>query len=213
MIDLERELNPQQLDAVRTAEGPLLILAGAGSGKTRVITFRIAHLIEERKVRPEQILAVTFTNKAAEQMKERVFSLLHGTRSANPMISTFHSFCVRVLRRGINTLGYSNDFSIFDDADQLSVVKSCLKELDIDDKSLSPRAVLSQISYAKNHGLSQQALYSHAYNRGIEKMALVYDLYEKKLRKANALDFDDLLIKTVLLLQSHPTMRANLNQQ
>ncbi len=213
MIHLERELNPQQLEAVRTTEGPLLILAGAGSGKTRVITFRIAHLIEDRKVRPEQILAVTFTNKAAEQMKERVFSLLHGTRSANPMISTFHSFCVRVLRRGITSIGYSNDFSIFDDADQLSVVKSCVKELDVDEKALSPRAVLSRISYAKNHGLSPQALYAQAYNPGAEKTALVYDLYEKKLQKANALDFDDLLLKTVLLLHANSSMRENLNQQ
>src|SRR5262245_6103652 len=124
MMQLDRELNPQQLEAVRAAEGPVLILAGAGSGKTRVITYRIAHLIENLKIRPESILAVTFTNKAAQQMKDRVSNLLR-SRLGNPFIATFHSFCVRVLRRHISAIGYENDFTIYDDADQLSLVKNC----------------------------------------------------------------------------------------
>src|SRR5262245_20747562 len=124
MINLERELNPQLLEAVRAAQGPVLILAGAGRGNTRVITYRIAHLIENLNILPETILAVTFTNKAAQQMKERVCSLLR-VRSANPVIATFHSFCVRVLRRYISAIGYGSDFTIYDEADQLSLVKSC----------------------------------------------------------------------------------------
>ena len=128
MLNLEKELNPQQLKAVLTSDGPLLILAGAGSGKTRVITFRIIHLIENRQVRPDHILAVTFTNKAAEQMRQRVFSLLRPGRIGNPLISTFHSFCVRLLRHDIHAIGYGRDFTIYDEADQLSLLKNCLKE-------------------------------------------------------------------------------------
>ena len=213
MIQFERELNPEQLKAVQTTEGPVLILAGAGSGKTRVITFRIAYLVENKRVRPEHILAVTFTNRAAEQMKSRVNTLLHSVRSSNPTIATFHSFCVRVLRRNISALGYGNDFTIYDDADQLSVVKTCLKELDVDEKIIVPRAGLSKISYAKNHGISPESAYQRAFDSKTEKLAVVYDLYEKKLRKANALDFDDLLLKTVLLLKQGSAVREFLNRQ
>jgi DNA helicase-2/ATP-dependent DNA helicase PcrA len=213
MIHLEKALNPQQLKAVQTAEGPLLILAGAGSGKTRVITYRIAYLIENRQVRPDQILAVTFTNKAAEQMTHRVYSLLWVGRSGNPAISTFHSFCGRVLRRDIAAIGYGRDFTIYDDADQLSLVKSCLKELDLDEKVLSPRAVLSRVSYAKNHGLSPEDIYQQAYDLKTEKTAIAFGLYEKKLKQANALDFDDLLLKTVELLENHPLVKQRLNEQ
>src|SRR4026207_1656070 len=163
MMHLERELNPEQLEAVRATEGPVLILAGAGSGKTRVITYRIAHLIENQNVRPDSILAVTFTNKAAQQMKERLNALLRN-RLGNPLIATFHSFCVRVLRRNISALGYGNDFTIYDDADQLSVVKTCLKELDVDEKVIVPRAGLSKISYAKNHGISPESAYQRAFD-------------------------------------------------
>src|SRR5262245_6081523 len=142
MIHIEKELNPAQLKAVQTVEGPLLILAGAGSGKTRVITYRIAHLIENRQVRPDAILAVTFTNKAAEEMMQRVHSLLRPGRSSNPTLSTFHSFCVRVLRRDISLIGYGRDFTIYDDADQLTVVKNCLKEMGLEEKLLSARYAL-----------------------------------------------------------------------
>src|SRR2546428_4678656 len=213
MIHLEKDLNPQQHKAVQTSEGPLLILAGAGSGKTRVITYRIAHLIANRNVRPDQILAMTFTNKAAEQMMQRVYSLLRVGRSANPTISTFHSFCGRVLRRHIGAIGYGRDFTIYDDADQVSAVKSCLKEMDLDEKLLSPRAVLSRIGYAKNHGLTPEDIYQQAYDPKNEKIAVAYGLYEKKLKQANALDFDDLLLKTVELLEKHPLVRQRLNEQ
>src|SRR5438270_13369926 len=126
-MDLAKLLNPEQLKAVEATEGPVLILAGAGSGKTRVITYRVAHLIENRNVRPEQVLAVTFTNKAADQMKSRVRNLLRGPRSGDPLISTFHSFCVRLLRREIEGLGYSRAFTIYDQADQMQVVKGAMK--------------------------------------------------------------------------------------
>ena len=212
MMHLDRELNTQQLEAVRATEGPVLILAGAGSGKTRVITYRIAHLIENQNVRPDSILAVTFTNKAAQQMKERVNALLR-TRLGNPLIATFHSFCVRVLRRYISAIGYGNDFTIYDDADQLSLVKSCLKELGLDEKVLQPRAALSRISHAKNHGVDPAGAYQQAYDAKTEKIAVAYEMYEKKLRHANALDFDDLLLKTVLLLGQHESIRETLNAQ
>ena len=212
MMHLDRELNPQQLEAVQATEGPVLILAGAGSGKTRVITYRIAHLIDTLKVRPDNILAVTFTNKAAQQMKDRVNALLH-TRLGNPLIATFHSFCVRVLRRYISAIGYGNDFTIYDDADQLSLVKSCLKELGLDEKMVQPRAALSRISHAKNHGVDPAGAYQQAFDPKTEKIAVAYEMYEKKLRQANALDFDDLLLKTVLLLGQHESIRGTLNAQ
>src|SRR5439155_19341421 len=131
-MDLAKLLNPQQLEAVQTTEGPVLILAGAGSGKTRVITYRVTHLIENRGVRPEQILAVTFTNKAADQMKFRVRNLLRAPRSGDPLISTFHSLCVRILRREIGALNYTREFTIYDEADQLQVVKAAMKDLKVD---------------------------------------------------------------------------------
>jgi len=212
MMHLDRELNTQQLEAVRATEGAVLILAGAGSGKTRVITYRIANLIENQNARPDSILAVTFTNKAAQQMKERVNALLR-TRLGNPLIATFHSFCVRVLRRYISAIGYGNDFTIYDDADQLSLVKSCLKELGLDEKVLQPRAALSRISHAKNHGVDPAGAYQQAYDAKTEKIAVAYEMYEKKLRHANALDFDDLLLKTVLLLGQHESIRETLNVQ
>ncbi|MEW5976617.1 MAG: UvrD-helicase domain-containing protein [Acidobacteriota bacterium] len=213
MHHLERQLNPQQLKAVQTTEGPLLILAGAGSGKTRVITYRIAYLIEAKRVPAEQILAVTFTNKAAQQMKDRVFALLHAGRQANPLVSTFHSFCVRMLRQHIEHIGYTKDFTIYDDSDQLNVVKSCLKEMDLEERLLSPRLVLSRISYAKNHDQTPQALYQNAYDPRTEKVAVAFDLYRQKLKQANALDFDDLLLKTVELLREHRTVRELLNSR
>jgi DNA helicase-2/ATP-dependent DNA helicase PcrA len=213
MLDLKKNLNDQQLQAVEVFEGPLLILAGAGSGKTRVITYRIAHLAQNRKVRPENILAVTFTNKAADTMKQRVEALLQGERSGNPLISTFHSFCVRVLRRDASLIGYTPDFTIYDDTDQQNVVKSCLKEVGVEEKVLSPRNVLSQISFSKNQGRSPEEVYEKAFAAQSEKVAVLYKLYEKKLKQANALDFDDLLLKTVSLMETQPSVSDRLNRQ
>ena len=200
MQNLLDQLNIQQRAAVEHAEGPLLILAGAGSGKTRVITYRIAHLIEARGVAPQSILAVTFTNKAAAQMKERVAKLLSaGGEGGGPHVSTFHSFCVSVLRRHINHLGYTRDFSIYDADDQARLMKACVQELGLEEQTASPRSVLSQISYAKNHGMTAETMYRQANSDPMEKTASLFELYEKKLRQANALDFDDLLLKTVQL--------------
>ena len=144
-IDLKEHLNPQQLEAAQAIEGPILILAGAGSGKTRVITYRIVHLIENLGVRPESILAVTFTNKAADQMKARVLDQLQGSRSADPWISTFHSLCVRLLRREIEALGYAREFTIYDSNDQLQVVRSTMKDLSVDEKIVTARVIQSRI--------------------------------------------------------------------
>jgi len=201
-----KELNPQQQEAVQVTEGPLLVLAGAGSGKTRVITSRIAYLIEQAGVQPWQILAVTFTNKAAGEMKSRVEAALDpGLRTSSPLISTFHSLCVRILRRNIQALeeGYTRNFTIYDQDDQVRVVRGIMKELNIDDKSLTARQALSSISGAKNRGTSPAAYANqgdYATER-TEKVASIYKLYEERLKKSNALDFDDLLIRGVHLLR------------
>src|SRR6266446_8560298 len=157
-MELSTLLNPQQLEAVESTEGPVLILAGAGSGKTRVITYRVAHLIENRGVRPEHILAVTFTNKAADQMKFRIRNLLRAPRSGDPLISTFHSLCVRILRREIEALSYTRDFTIYDEADQLQVIRAAMKDLKVDDRLVTARTIQSRISHAKNHGKTAQNL-------------------------------------------------------
>src|SRR6267142_2410229 len=203
-MDLSKLLNPQQLEAVQASEGPVLILAGAGSGKTRVITYRVAHLIEVRDVRPEHILAVTFTNKAADQMKFRVKNLLRAARSGDPLISTFHSLCVRILRREIEALNYSRDFTIYDTADQLQVVKAASKDLKVDERLITPKTILSRISHAKNHGKTAQNLLDESWEPSWEYTANVFNEYEKRLRKSNALDFDDLLIRTVELFDKFP---------
>ncbi|MGA2476754.1 MAG: UvrD-helicase domain-containing protein [Terriglobia bacterium] len=215
MSNLLDQLNPQQRAAVEETEGPLLILAGAGSGKTRVIAYRVAYLIEARQVPPENILAVTFTNKAADQMKERVGKLLAGQlklRPGAPHVSTFHSFCVSVLRRHIERLGYSRDFTIYDDDDQLRVLKACIQELGLSEQITSPRSTLAKISYAKNRGHSPEELYSQAASPEMEKLASLYERYESKLRRANALDFDDLLLKTVDLLYNSSQVCEMYNQ-
>src|SRR6266478_4783648 len=207
------DLNPQQREAVETAEGPVLILAGAGSGKTRVITYRIAYLIEHMGVMPESILAVTFTNKAAAEMVERVERIVGGLSVAKPVISTFHSFCVRVLRRDIEALripstipgqppiGHSRNFVIYDESDQQSIVKSVMKRMGLDDKELTPRIALGRISWAKNHMLDPQEIYLQSADPKTEKIAHIYEEYRKELRKANALDFDDLLLEAMRLLK------------
>ena len=219
------QLNPQQREAVETTDGPVLILAGAGSGKTRVITYRIAHLIEHLGVMPESILAVTFTNKAAAEMGERVEKIVGGLSVAKPIISTFHSFCVRVLRRDIEALripssvpgqppiGHTKSFVIYDEADQQQVTKSVMKRLGIDDKELTPRNVLSHVSWAKNHMLDPQEVYLNSADPKTERIAHIYEEYRKELRKANALDFDDLLLEAVRLLKSAANVREYYNQR
>ena len=196
-MDLSKLLNPQQLDAVQATEGPVLILAGAGSGKTRVITYRVVHLVEGVGVRPDSILAVTFTNKAADQMKFRIRNLLQNSRSGDPQISTFHSFCVRLLRREIHALGYTRDFTIYDDTDQIQVVKASMKELKVDEKIVSARTIQSRISGAKSHGKSPDKMTEESWEPSWEFSAAVFRDYDKRLKKSNALDFDDLLIKSV----------------
>src|SRR5438270_879711 len=212
VADFLHKLNPQQREAVEAVDGPLLILAGAGSGKTRVITYRIVHLIENKGVEPDSILAVTFTNKASAEMAERVGSMLGGRTLRKPLIATFHSFCVRVLRRDIEELkignaGYKKDFAIYDESDQQAVVKGVMRRLGLDDKRLKPSAVLSRISWAKNHMLDPQELYLQSADPITEKIAQIFEEYRKELRKSNALDFDDLLLETVRLLKSSATVR------
>jgi DNA helicase-2/ATP-dependent DNA helicase PcrA len=211
-MDFLSKLNPQQREAVETVRGPLLILAGAGSGKTRVITYRIAYLVEHENVRPDSILAVTFTNKAAAEMAERVSQLIGGQTLAKPAISTFHSFCVRMLRRDIEALqingkGYTRDFVIYDEGDQQQVVKSAIKRLGIDDKKLTPRSVLGLISSAKNHMQDPQEMYLNSADPKMERIAHIYKIYKDELLKANALDFDDLLLESVRLLKADTTVR------
>lgn len=218
-------LNPQQREAVETTEGPVLILAGAGSGKTRVITYRIAYLIEHVGVMPESILAMTFTNKAAAEMGERVEKLVGGMSIAKPVISTFHSFCVRVLRRDIEALqipsavpgqppiGHTKKFVIYDESDMQSVVKSIMRRLGLDDKQLTPRTVLSRVSWAKNHMLDPQELYLRSADQQTEKIAHLYEEYRKELRRANALDFDDLLLEATRLLKTVPSVREYYNKR
>ncbi|PIS36031.1 MAG: ATP-dependent DNA helicase PcrA [Nitrospirae bacterium CG08_land_8_20_14_0_20_52_24] len=197
-------LNPEQREAVLHEQGPLLILAGAGSGKTRVITHRIACLIQERGVGPMQVLAVTFTNKAAGEMRERVERLLK--RDCRGLwISTFHASCARILRSHISLLGYASNYVIYDTQDQKALIRSCVKELNINEKLFSGDAILSRISQAKNRLLGPSEYAADAKKFGVEaKTAQVFDLYQRRLKENNALDFDDLLMLTVRLFQNHP---------
>lgn len=196
-------LNPQQREAVLATDGPLLIVAGAGSGKTRVLTQRIGYLLRDKRVVPWSILAITFTNKAAREMKERI-SLIAGHAAEEIWISTFHSMCVRILRRDIDRLGLNRNFSILDSSDQLSVVKTCQKELNIDNKKYDPRAVLSAISSAKNE-LKTPAQYGKLVGDPFqEKAHQIYELYQKKLRNNSSLDFDDLIMMTIELFTKVP---------
>ena len=211
-------MNPQQQDGIQAVDGPVLLLAGAGSGKTRVITHRIAYLIEERGVSADQILAVTFTNKAAKEMAERVEKIIGHTSLAKPTLSTFHSFCVRVLRRDIEALqvggkGLTRTFAIYDETDQQAVVKTALKRLHIDDKSLKPRVALGRISWAKNHMIDPQEYFLASTNPLEEKIAHIFKIYKEELAKANALDFDDLLLETVRLLKVSKETRERYNRR
>jgi DNA helicase-2/ATP-dependent DNA helicase PcrA len=216
--DLLANMNPQQREGILAVDGPVLLLAGAGSGKTRVITHRIAYLIEERSVSPDSILAVTFTNKAAKEMGERVEKILGHTTLAQPTIATFHSFCVRVLRRDIEALrignkGLTRNFAIYDETDQQAVVKQALKRLSLDDKTLKPRVALGRISWAKNHMIDPQEYFLASTNPMEEKIAHIFKIYKEELDKANALDFDDLLLETVRLLKSSAEVRERYNRR
>ncbi len=211
-------MNPQQQDGITAVDGPVLLLAGAGSGKTRVITHRIAYLIEERGVSPDNILAVTFTNKAAKEMAERVDKIIGHSSLARPTLSTFHSFCVRVLRRDIEALqiggkGLTRTFAIYDETDQQAVVKTALKRLGVDDKSLKPRVALGRISWAKNHMIDPQEYFLASTNPIEEKIAHIFKIYKEELFKANALDFDDLLLETVRLLKTSKETRERYNRR
>lgn len=197
-------LNEMQRKAVEKTKGPLLILAGAGSGKTRVLTHRIAYLIEEKGVYEGNILAITFTNKAAKEMKERVESLI-GSVASKMWISTFHSACVRILRRDIDKIDYTRDFVIYDTADQRTVIKECLKELNVDEKSCPIKYVQNVIGDAKDKLLTPEK-YSNLYYTDFQlrKICDIYELYQKKLVSNNALDFDDLILKTIELFERNP---------
>lgn len=197
-------LNPEQKEAVLQTEGPVLILAGAGSGKTRVLTHRIAYLIDEKGVNPWNIMAITFTNKAAGEMRERVDKIV-GFGSESIWVSTFHSSCVRILRRYIDRLGYENNFTIYDTDDQKSLMKEVCKKLNIDTKIYKERAILGAISSAKDNLVGPEEYEKSVMDDyGRKKIAMAYTEYQKELKKNNALDFDDLIVKTVELFQSCP---------
>lgn len=201
-------LNPEQREAVLHVNGPLLILAGAGSGKTRVITSRIAYLVGDGHAQPNEVLAVTFTNKAAEEMRSRVQTLL-GADVSSMWVSTFHALCARLLRREAPAIGLSRDFVIYDTSDQLTVIKQALKALHVDDSFVQPRAALSRISHAKNRMEGPDAMANAAaWNRKDEQIAKVYSYYLTALKESNALDFDDLLLKTVDLFEQSERVRA-----
>ena len=204
MNDIIDVLNDKQKEAVLSTEGPCLVIAGAGSGKTKVLTHKIAYLMQEKNVKPWSILAITFTNKAANEMKERVENLV-GDVAKDMWIGTFHSICVRILRRYIDRIGFTSSFIIFDSSDQRTLVKQCLKQLNIDDKMLNDRAVLSEISNAKNEMLEPD-MYKLRTNNEIRKetIAKVYELYQKRLRENNAIDFDDIINYTIRILSENP---------
>ncbi len=218
MTDFLASLNPEQREAVLNTEGPLLILAGAGSGKTRVIAHRIAYLIAEKHVAPWNILAVTFTNKASQEMRDRVQRLLRDQElSSRPTVSTFHSLCVRILRQEIEKLNdkYTRTFTIYDQDDSLRLIKAAIKDLGYDDKQLTPRSVQSAISAAKNRGEDVDAYAARAeyVDERRASIARVYKTYEERLHTNNALDFDDLMIKTVRLLRTVPDVREKYNNK
>ncbi len=207
--DLLTGLNPMQRQAVQHGDGPLLILAGAGSGKTRTLTQRVAWLIREHGVAPWQIFAVTFTNKAAAEMRERIESLLAGSEA--PWVSTFHSACVRILRRDIGVLGFTSAFTIYDDQDQERMLRDCLKELGISEKTLKPRSAAGAIDGFKNRGLFPEDVETGEFWQ--DQLARVYALYQKRLQQANALDFGDLILYALRLLEEHPDVLERWRQR
>jgi len=207
MSALTQGLNSQQLAAVKHEGSPLLVVAGAGSGKTRVLTRRIAYLLAERNVAPFEVLAITFTNKAAGEMKERVAQLV-GDRAKVMWVSTFHSACVRILRKEASLLGYTNSFTIYDQSDSLRLITLVMKDLNLDAKKYAPRAVAALISQAKNELLGPADYLNQSKDHFQEIVAQVFAIYQKRLSGANSMDFDDLIAKTVEVMQRHPEVRA-----
>ena len=203
-MDLKKLLNKEQYEGATTIDGQVLILAGAGSGKTRVLTHRMAHMIEDLGIAPYNILAITFTNKAAKEMKDRVIALI-GEKGENMWISTFHSTCVRILRREIDKIGYKSSFTIYDSSDQKTLIKECMKSLNINDKDIKDTEIIGKIGNAKDNLITARnyKLQNEA-NFRENKIADVYVMYEKRLRENNALDFDDLIFKTVELFKNNP---------
>ena len=200
-MDLKNLLNKEQYEGAITVDGPVLILAGAGSGKTRVLTYRMAHMIEDLRIQPYKILAITFTNKAAKEMQERVKSII-GDRADDMWISTFHSTCVRILRREIEKIGYKKNFTIYDTSDQKVLLKECIKSLQINDKEITEQEIMGKIGRAKDNMQSADSYYrQHESNYREKKIAEVYKMYQKRLKENNALDFDDLIMKTVELFK------------
>jgi DNA helicase-2/ATP-dependent DNA helicase PcrA len=204
MEDILKGLNDKQYEAVVNTEGPCLVIAGAGSGKTKVLTHKIAYIIGENKAKPWDILAITFTNKAANEMKERIAGLI-GEQAKDIWMGTFHSICVKILRRFIDRIGFDTSFIIFDTSDQRTLVKGCLKDLSIDDKLFTDRSVLSEISNAKNEMLEPEQ-YRAKVNGDFrkEKISNVYELYQKRLKENNAIDFDDIINYTIKILMDNP---------
>src|SRR5438105_4597134 len=211
MLDLSG-LNPQQREAVTHGDGPLPVLAGAGSGKTRVITYRIAWLITERGVSPSNILAVTFTNKAANEMLSRVQRLAPGI-GARPWIGTFHSTSLRSLRRYADRLGFSKSFAVYDTADQLTLVRRCMRELQMNDDAFPPRAILTRISNAKNVLMGPAEYEKESADFFGARVAEVYRLYQRRLKEYDAMDFDDLIGNYVQLLEQHEDVRHELQER
>ena len=202
-MDLKNLLNKEQYEAATIVEGPLLILAGAGSGKTRVLTYRIANLINNLNVYPSRILAITFTNKAAEEMRERVRGIV-GKEADGMWITTFHSMCVRILRREIDKLGYNKNFAIYDSYDQKVLIKECIKELNLNEKDFDDRSLINKIGQQKDNLISPEKFRREVGDDyRLAKIANVYELYQKKLKNNNALDFDDLIYKTVELFKKN----------
>src|SRR5690349_6502423 len=211
MIDLSG-LNPRQREAVTHGDGPLLVLAGAGSGKTRVITYRIAWLIGERGVAPYNILAVTFTNKAASEMLSRVQRLVPNI-GARPWIGTFHSTSLRMLRRYADRLGFTKSFAIYDTSDQLTLIRRCMRELQISDEAFPPRAILNRISNAKNELIGPAEYEKNNLDFFRARVSEVYRLYQRRIREFDAMDFDDLIGNYVLLLQQHEDVRSEIHDR
>lgn len=203
-MDLKKLLNSEQYEAATTIDGPMLILAGAGSGKTRVLTYRIAHMIEDLNIYPSQILAITFTNKAAKEMKDRVKALV-GDVAENMWVSTFHSSCVRILRREIDKIGYNKNFTIYDSADQKTLINQCIKSVGVNDKDITDKEIISKIGAQKDKLITaEEYKRRNEKNFRLNKIADVYLLYQKRLKENNALDFDDLIFKTVELFKKQP---------
>ena len=202
-MDLKSLLNKEQYEGATTVDGQVLILAGAGSGKTRVLTYRMAHMIDDLGILPYKILAITFTNKAAKEMKDRVRALI-GERAEDMWISTFHSTCVKILRREIEKIGYKKNFTIYDTSDQKTLLKECIKALNINDKEITEQEIMSKIGKAKDNMQSPSSyMREHQSNFREKKIADVYEMYQKRLKENNALDFDDLIFKTVELFKTN----------